>query len=381
MRTILNASNRQFIKIAEHMLIVSIWALIFAVPILVFNGDADFQWMRIRETWAKLFPFLLIFMINHYVSVPFLLFRKKNLAYVLVSLFTVLLFGGYTFLNDYRPAPKHDEFRMIPEEFLPESKPQPPVNGFNPMEPRGGFDMNGPGPSPLGSSLLVAVVGLLIVGFDTGLRTTIQWSRAEKEKGMLQQEKTESQLAFLRHQISPHFFMNTLNNIHSLIDIDHDEAKQSVIQLSQLMRYLLYQTNDGVVDLKQDIEFIKSYIRLMKLRFSSKVKIEVNIPDEVPQKKIAPLLFTSVIENAFKHGISYEAESFVKVNMLISQTHLIFESTNSYHSNKKDEPNSGIGVDNTKKRLELLYGNNFIYEKKETDNQYAVTIIIPINND
>ena len=155
------------------------------------------------------------------------------------------------------------------------------------------------------------LITLLILGSDTALRIIFRWTRIEKERELLEKEKIKSELAFLRNQVSPHFFMNTMNNIHALIAIDPRKAQNSVMQLSKMMSYLLYNTNEGYTKLSQEIEFIKSYTKLMKLRYSSKVAINLNFPDEIPEVNIPPLLFTALVENAFKHGVSYISESFV----------------------------------------------------------------------
>ncbi len=144
----------------------------------------------------------------------------------------------------------------------------------------------------------------------------VRWSKLEQEKTLLEKENVQNQLAFLRNQVSPHFFMNTLNNIHALIDVDTEEAKEAIIKLSKLMRHLLYDSQAELVPLAKEMEFIQSYINLMKLRFSEKVKINLSIPDQLPDKSIPPFLFTSFVENAFKHGISYQNSSFIDIVFL-----------------------------------------------------------------
>lgn len=129
--------------------------------------------------------------------------------------------------------------------------------------------------------------------------------------------------------------MNTLNNIHALVDIDTEEAKHAIIKLSNLMRHLLYDSEGTKTPIKKEIQFIESYIELMRLRFSEKVKITVTIPTIVPDKTIPPLLFTSLLENAFKHGISYKSESFINLNLSFTDTSLIFNIENSKQFNKK----------------------------------------------
>ena len=123
--------------------------------------------------------------------------------------------------------------------------------------------------------------------------------------------------------------MNTLNNIHALIDISTEDAKESVIKLSKLMRYLLYDSEQGNTKLSREIEFIKSYVDLMKLRYSSKVSIKLSFPEFIPSIDIPPMLFTSIVENAFKHGISYQHESYIEIVLNVDEKYVYFRIKNS----------------------------------------------------
>jgi len=174
--------------------------------------------------------------------------------------------------------------------------------------------------------------------------------------------------------------MNTLNNIHSLIDLNTEDAKDAVIRLSTMMRYLLYETSQGYTSLKKEIGFIESYISLMQLRFSKRVKVNLEVPEGIPDLQIPPMLFISLLENAFKHGVSYQKDSFVLFSIALSDNKLNCIIKNSKH-HKVPNPEkrySGIGIANVKKNLELHFGNNFIYEVMETETEYQVHLSIPI---
>jgi LytS/YehU family sensor histidine kinase len=216
------------------------------------------------------------------------------------------------------------------------------------------------------------------VGFDTGLRSNLRWIEVENEKVRLEKENMATQLVLLRNQVSPHFLMNTLNNIHSLVDINTCEAKEAIIKLSKLMRYLLYETETEKTTLKREIEFLGSYINLMKLRFNEKVIITLNLPTSIPEKTIPPFIFTSLIENAFKHGISYKGESFINIDMTIDEEHLLLVVKNSKSENNQIDDFSGIGIDNTRKRLELLYGKNYHLDIIDNKDLFTVNLSIPL---
>jgi LytS/YehU family sensor histidine kinase len=222
------------------------------------------------------------------------------------------------------------------------------------------------------------IFSVLIVGFDTGLRSGLRGVEMENEKVRLEKEKVATQLVLLRNQVSPHFLMNTLNNIHSLVDVNSSEAKEAIIKLSKMMRYLLYETETEKTTLKKELEFLESYIDLMRLRFNEKVKIILNLPAVFTDRTIPPFIFTSLIENAFKHGVSYNDESFIEIDMLIKDDRLNLTIKNSKYEQNQAREYSGIGIENTRKRLDLLYGANYILDIIESKDLFTVNLSIPL---
>jgi LytS/YehU family sensor histidine kinase len=233
-------------------------------------------------------------------------------------------------------------------------------------------------PRPIPPYANFLILSFLIVGFDTGLRSTLRWTEVQQEKVQLEKENVANQLVMLRNQVSPHFFMNTLNNIHSLVDINTEEAKESIIKLSKMMRYLLYETETEQTTLKREVEFLQSYIDLMRLRFSKKVTITLNLPSIIPEKTLPPFLFTSIIENAFKHGVSYQDESFINIEMTIGTDRLLFAVKNSKSENNQSKEFSGIGIENMRKRLNLLYPSNYHLDIIDSENLFTVNLSIPL---
>jgi len=224
----------------------------------------------------------------------------------------------------------------------------------------------------------VMIFSILLVGFDTGLRMAVRLTKSEQEKTILEKENMETQLTMLRNQVSPHFFMNTLNNIHSLIDINTSEAKEAIKRLSSLMRYLLYETESGKTSLKDELDFVKSYIDLMKLRFTENVQITLNLPERIPDKQVSPFLFTALIENAFKHGISYKMKSYIVVDIAVDDSRLLLMVKNSISGEEKQDPPSGIGIENTRKRLDLLFGDNYHLDILNDGTEFNVNLSLPI---
>jgi LytS/YehU family sensor histidine kinase len=223
------------------------------------------------------------------------------------------------------------------------------------------------------------VISFLIVGSSTAFKVISQWLFEENRRKDVEKEQLKTELALLRHQVSPHFFMNTLNNIHALIDINTEDAKDTVIRLSTMMRYLLYDTAHGRTSLKKEINFIESYVSLMRLRFSSKVMVTVDVPKLIQDIQIPPMLFISFLENAFKHGVSYQHESFVLFKLDIADQRLNCTIQNSKHVNKElsDSRYSGIGLTNVKKSLELLFGKDYTLDILDNENEFTVNLSVP----
>lgn len=366
------------IKIIESIVFMVIWMGIFSIPFFQHRVNNVVDWNKAMPEWIQIFSFLVIFILNVFVLVPKLLFQKKYLSYIALSLTTILFVVGISVSLGVYLTPSQP-LSMPPMELGP---------GMPPMEL--GTKM----PAPLGyrtpdrpkeKSIYMTfadnlIIAILILAAGTAFKLVLKWLNEEGRRKDVEKEQLKTELALLRHQVSPHFFMNTLNNIHALIDINTETAKDAVIRLSTLMRYLLYDTVQGQTSLRKEMEFIESYITLMQLRFSKKVNISFEMPQNIPDIQIPPMLFISFIENAFKHGVSYQTDSFVIFKLEITDKQLICFIKNSKHKNKEkfDESYSGIGLTNIQKSLELLFHDNYILDIHENDKEFEVQLTIPI---
>lgn len=222
-------------------------------------------------------------------------------------------------------------------------------------------------------------VGLGVFAFISTLHFVFDWMQSENERNELAKLKAEADLKLLKYQLNPHFLMNTLNNINILIEEDAAAAQESVMLLSKMMRYMLYDVTSGRVTLSKEINFVNNYIELMKKRYIDKVAIDFTYPDEYTDVTIPPTLFINLVENAFKHGISYVEESFVRCCMEVDAKKITFRVENSIPKILNDlKTDSGVGVESLRKRLDILYPNQYVYEVKCTENQYNVKLQIPI---
>ena len=216
---------------------------------------------------------------------------------------------------------------------------------------------------------------------------TMRWQEAEtaRQEAELARQKAETaradaELKNLRNQINPHFLLNTLNNIYALTAFDQTKAQQAIMELSGMLRHVLYDNQQEFVKLQDEVTFIRSYVNLMKMRTSKtcRINVEVNIPEPC-NKFVAPLIFISLIENAFKHGIAASGESLISISIKADTEGIECNVENSNHPKlQTDRSGHGIGLQQVQKRLELSYGNRFSWEKgtKENDSIYFSKIMI-----
>lgn len=217
-----------------------------------------------------------------------------------------------------------------------------------------------------------------VFAISTAVKITNEWFITERQKKEMENEKLNSELAFLKSQVNPHFLFNILNNICSLARKKSDETENSIIKLSQIMRYMLYESKDETVSLEREINYLKSYIELQRLRISEKVLLSFNIVGDPGRYHIGPMLLIPFVENAFKHGISYIEDSRIDILLEMEGDCIRFSVSNNI-AKKKDEnipDESGIGLKNVLRRLELLYPGKHTISIREENNRYFVDLKI-----
>jgi hypothetical protein len=366
------------IRIIEIIVIVVIWTAVFSIPFFFHRINNTVDWGKVYGEWIRMSSFLLLFLLNTLVLVPRFLFQKKYRSYILSALFTTIIVVSLTITVRMLLAPGQP-MSMPPMELGPG---MPPMELGPGMPPPMGYQ---PATQPEQKSVFMLfldnfIIAVLVVGISTSFKMVSQWLNEESKRKDLEKVQLKTQLALLRHQVSPHFFMNTLNNIHALIDINTEDAKNTIIQLSTMMRYLLYDTAHGQTTLRKEIAFIESYITLMKLRFPENVTVMMTLPDEIRDIPIPPMLFISFLENAFKHGVSYHQESFVlfKLEQNNGKLNCVIRNSRFKAKETSEKEYSGIGLVNIKKSLELLFGNDYSLNIQESEKEYEVQLTIPV---
>jgi hypothetical protein len=343
----------------EILLYAVIWALVFSVPYFSERSSGHINWNEVARNWTHILSYLVIFLINVYVLVPLLLLKKRYPSYFVSVTALILLIIALPLLLQPALHPfvgSQDASLRTPGINTPMQKPPLIVFADN----------------------LIICILLLGAGTTTGMMK--KWLSEEKLRKDAEKEQLKTNLALLRHQVSPHFFMNTLNNIHTLIELDSEKAQDAVERLSTLMRYLLYDSARNTIELKKEIEFIHSFISLMQLRHSDEVDVKTVIPEQIPDAQIPPMLFISLLENAFKHGVCYPLKSYIYFELQILETslHCIVKNSKNKNATNQHGEYSGIGLDNIKDSLRLLYEDNFRLNILDTENEFEVTLSIPV---
>jgi two-component system, LytTR family, sensor kinase len=361
---------------AHIILHVAVWIILFLVPAYLLFIDSGSDEIIIRRIYIQIFLYAVIFYTNYLVLTPRLFFKKRKALYFIAAISLVAL---ATFVNEYT-FKKFDYRRIatVNREMEIRAHMQPPPGV--PFMPGNVFRAQHRMPSENWPMYNFIITTLFLSGFGLGLSFTDKFTQHEKERKEAEKEKLNTELAFLKNQINPHFLFNTLNNIYSLVQTSVPDGQKAILQLSKLMRYILYETEKGDGFLSQEIDFMKTYIELMKLRISEKVSITVSFPENYKDEAIPPLLFLPFVENAFKHGITYRSPSFVNVQLKVDTGKIIFECSNSIANRGEDliKNDSGIGLENVKKRLSLLFPGHHNLKVFETDSIFHVILQIDI---
>ncbi len=369
----------------ENLIYLVIWLFVLVIPLFVSPDQDIINWKSALFYWKTIAPFFMLFLLNNYVLAPWILTRKKLYLYLLSILVTIFLFFTVDPLirnkGHFSPFPPNlkdqdghvfDHFDAWEEGIIPSSG-QFPGPGY--LRKNGPMGFRPFLVAPMVNNWLTAI---LIIGSNLFIKFLFKSMRDDRQLKELEKHNLQTELNYLKTQINPHFFMNTLNNIHALIDLNAEKAKDVVIELSRLMRYVLYDSSYPYVALKKEIEFLYNYIGLMKIRYTDDVDIQISVPETIPDVKIPPLLFMTFIENAFKHGISYQSESYIYTIVAVDDSKLTFMIENSIYRSAFLQ--QGVGLENVKKRLQLLYQDNFTLHLEDTEEKYKIILTIPLTS-
>ena len=341
-------------KLKPWVVALHIVGWIFFIFIPVFNVTSgkitpdDDTLFVIRNTLFRFTPFYICIISFYYINaallMPFLFFKEKYLTYTvsiaLAMLLTIFIIQSIPF------------------------NPDPNLQKFGPPK----------------RMLTTFIVFYFVIVFllSSGIRITQQWMKAEKSRKEIETEKLNTELSFLKAQINPHFLFNTLNNIYSLAQAKSDLAGEAIIKLSSLMRYALQETKNDMVPLDQDLSEIREYIDLQSLRLGHKNTVHVQFDVAPSEYTIAPLILLPFIENAFKYGVSNHVDSEIKIRVSRKGDTLQFTCVNPNNSDAELEKSSGIGIENSKRRLNIIYPGKHDLQIRSEGKTFEVDLRITL---
>jgi two-component system LytT family sensor kinase len=410
------------VKTVRHKLLVIsvhviLWGLFLILPLFIYRiriPDVSFYY---REIINKSF-LIILFYVNFYYLLPRLFRNRKIFSYFLSLLFALailciqqLVFEIYFFKSHEkrfgrffikeRPvmaerkryitgearfgvamsesrerenaiAPGNDEpvFVTNKDSVLPFNA-MPPPHFFREGFPRLLYIIT------LKDALSSGIVILLVSGF---LKLAHSLFVSEKQKKILENERLNAELNFLKLQINPHFLFNTLNSIYSQAHFKSEQTEHSILKFSRIMRYVLYDSAADKIPLTQDLEYISNYIDLQQLRLSKNITIQYDVSGAVNGLSIAPLLLITFIENAFKHGISYTAPSEIKISIAVTGNELSLTVGNAITQSSRESA-GGVGLINARRRLDVIYPGRHLLDVIENDHLYIVNLKIELDHE
>jgi len=370
-------------SVPELLIYLTVWILAYLTPVIAMLSEAHFipsgyiTWNEVVRAWVMITEFLVIFLIHNFFIAPLLVQQHRTGIYLTLAVCLLGCYAGLRFTNHPGhlppPPPITEEGRMVPEPGPGFPRQVPPSQDIPPkrLGNVGTIELN---------DVIDILLMISLIGANLGMKYYFLMRRERLLLEAREKENLRQQLENLRYQISPHLFMNTLNNIHALVDINPEEAKQSIVTLSRIMRFMLYDGAKNYVHLANSVVLLRLYTDIMRMRYSDKVKLQFSAPDDIPSSyMIPPLLIIPLLGNAYKHGVSYKKESFVNFTLEITpKQRLNVTCVNSNHDSADGE-HGGVGLTNLRKRLNLIFGHDYSFTVSSTDAVYESVLNIPIH--
>jgi sensor histidine kinase YesM len=352
MKTIPQIKNPKRLEWLVHTIV---WIVLFFFPFLFRGRETEtINLHAYLRFFIMITGALVVFYVNYIYLVKRFLFTRQIWLYLLsnLMLFATVIFVSHLLMN-LIPPPEVAQLRG-----------------------RGGG-----APRVIYFFIISDIIKyVFLTALSVALKMTGSWYQVDTERKELEKQRSEAELQNLKNQLNPHFLFNTLNNIYSLIAINGEQAQEAVHELSRLLRYMLYESAQAFVSVEKDIDFVRNYVKLMQIRMPEHVEMKTEINVEQSDLLIAPLLFISPVENAFKHGVSNSKPSFVHLEITaVGQQVRCLIRNSFFPKDQHDKSGSGIGLVNLRKRLDLLYSGNYELTCKQIDDTYSCELSIHLS--
>jgi len=365
---------------------IAAWLLFMSFPLLFMSQGKPLS--EISRPGFYYLQFCVLYMAIFYVHTYWLIPRfalKKNYAAYGVSL--LLLFGLVYFIKPFDALVSQNP-RRVNNPSMPRN-PMPPLPGnmppprprFSPFEerqdrPAPPFNNDRPKSGGEHFDITSIFIFIMVIGVGTALQSIKQWQRFERRALLAEADKANAELSFLKAQINPHFLYNTLNNIYTLCLINSDQAAESIMKLSRIMRYVTDEADHDEVSLEKEVACISNFIDLQKLRLGKKVNLSYTTEGAPEKYRIAPLILMTFVENVFKHGLSNHHESKLLISVKAAEDQITFFSRNPIFKRRHDPRQRSVGLENTRKRLDYLYADRYDLTITDNDNFFTVLLVL-----
>ncbi len=323
---------------------ICFWAYIFVSPLIFVRGGEEIDWGRYFQRLYFPLSSCAVFYLNYFYFIPRYVLHNKRYGHF--ALYNILLIVVLMLSRDYYVT-------LLP--------PIEPEMGSRPHRRPNVDDHHWFFQAMFVLRNFLSLAFLVFLA--TVVKLSVQWRKAEVARQQAELGRSEAELMNLKNQINPHFLLNTLNNIYALTAFDADQAQQAISRLSRLLRYVLYENQAPQVSLRKEVEFLHTYIELMRIRLTDNVKIDVqmNLPPD-DDRPVAPLIFISLVENAFKHGVSPTQPSFIHIALQVDDDGLHFCCRNSnFPKAAGDKSPGGIGLTQVQRRLDYSYPGRYTW--------------------
>ena len=339
-------------KRIQILIHVAVWLVMFLSPMMFINHGRGITSSQFLVMCTVPLSFIVVFYMNYLWLTPHHFTRGHHRFYLLVNVVVIVILGIWVHLwVTYMHTLYDPDFRET-DHWL--------TIGF----------------------ILRDIFNLTIAAaVATTIRLAMRWQKAETARKDAEAAQMDAELSNLRSQINPHFLLNTLNNIYALTAFDQSKAQDAIQELSKMLRYILYDCQEPMVPLKDEVSFLENYVNLMRLRLPETVEVTFQSSVVNPQMEVAPMVFISLVENAFKHGISPTEPSFVHIDIQADQQQITCDISNSNHpKTAADHSGHGIGLQQVQRRLELAYPKRYTWQRDVTDDGKVYHSRIAINN-
>ena len=344
------------------------------LPLLFMSGQAGNEGITTilfsAGYWVFCLTYIIIFYLNTYWLIPLFYFKKKYLLYVAIvlALFTLIAYA--------RP------FEWLLQHHRPRLTP-PPADMI--MNGRGVYDQpgvppegpgRGPGPRNMRIDIVIIFLYIMTIALGMAIQVTRQWRNSLQRIARAEADKAQAELSFLKAQINPHFLFNTLNNIYTLAITKNERTADSIMKLSNIMRYVTDDVSQHFVPLQLEVDCINDFIELQRLRLSKKVTVDFTIKGQLENKSIGPLLLITFVENVFKYGISNHEQTTITIQLTADERSITFYCHNKIFTPAGSQQRTGIGIANAQKRLDHLYPNKHLLNITNENGFFSVELIL-----